>query len=85
MFRRGETRLASAVWIHVNLLDFELELRLAESHRFADYSLTAEAVPERERNGERAAETERRKIKCSCDTCSVVHVSQRRPAQSRLL
>lgn len=56
--------LASAVWIRVNLLDFEPELRLAESHRFADYSLTAEVVPEREGNGER------RKIKCSCDTRS---------------
>lgn len=78
-------RLASAVWIHVNLLDFELELRLTESHRFADYSLTAAAVPERESDGERVAETARRKIKCSCDTCGAVHVSQHRPAHSRLL
>lgn len=44
-------RLASAVWIHVNLLDFQLELRLAESHRFADYSLTARKRKEQRESG----------------------------------
>lgn len=40
-----------------NLLDFALELRLAKSHRFADYNPNAETREER-RGEERKAQTD---------------------------
>lgn len=48
----GEKCSDSSAWIHVSLLDFALELRLAKSHRFADYCPNVETLPRGERRGE---------------------------------
>lgn len=68
----GEKCFDSSAWIHVSLLDFALELRLANSHRFADYCPNVETLPRGERRGEEKEAQRGEGGRWSAHTCSIL-------------